>query len=384
MESNFYSDKENEGEFPQAFEDYLAAKAQDNLQGLNFSEDEFEYVLDRLIEEQLQDQVLELSRLAFERYPYSLQILTRLCDTLIITGNPKEAVGILESYADSYNTNSAIFLLYSRANIAQGNFAHAREYFYKALECTDGESDTMESVCALAQDCIDFGNYTEALYYLSKAQKLGEIPYEYYNDIAFCHDRLDNPGKAEEYYNKYLDNNPFSDTVWFNMGTIAARMHNFDKAIEAFEYSIALNGENSSSLYNLAVVYMNLQRYAEAAKVFEQFNQIDPDELGRLGLGEAYIRLGKWEDARIQFKYILPDSDKAMEARAGLNALEAILCLDGGEERFACEQARETFKELFMEILNTGTAWLGVVYDMLPQLQHQEWFLNFLENIKKQ
>ena len=53
MESNFYSDKENEGDFPQAFEDYLAARLDGNLQGLNFSEEEFEYVLDRLVAEEL-------------------------------------------------------------------------------------------------------------------------------------------------------------------------------------------------------------------------------------------------------------------------------------------------------------------------------------------
>lgn len=386
MESNFYSDKENEGDFPQAFEDYLAARLEGNLQGLNFSEEEFEYVLDRLVEEELQDEVLELSQIAFERYPYSQHLFTRLCDTLIITGNPKQAVEILDSYADSFTCSSAIYLLYSRANIAQNQFNHARDYFYKALECTDGESDTMESVCALAQDCIDFGNHQEALYYLTKAQKLGKMPYEYYNDIAFCHDRLDDPGKAEEYYDKYLDNNPFNDTVWFNMGTVAARMHNFDKAIEAFEYSIALNSGNASSLYNLAVVYMNLQRYANAAEVFEQFNAIDPDELGRLGLGESYIRLRRWEDARLQFESILPDSDKANEARAGLCSLDAILCLNSaeaqGEEVKA--KAQERFKELIMEILDNGTAWLGVVYDMLPQLQHEEWFLHFLESIKKQ
>ncbi len=386
MESNFYSDKENDGDFPQAFEDYLAARLEGNLQGLNLSEEEFEYVLDRLVEEELQEEVLELSQIAFEKYPYSLHLLTRLCDTLVITGNPQKAIEMLESYSDSFNASSAIYLLFSRANIAQGQYNHARDYFYKALECTDGESDTMESVCALAQDCIDFGNHSEALYYLTKAQKLGTLPYEYYNDIAFCHDRLDNPGMAEEYYNKYLDNNPFNDTVWFNMGTVAARMHNFDKAIEAFEYSIALNSGNASSLYNLAVVYMNLQRYANAAEVFEQFNAIDPDELGRLGLGESYIRLRRWEDARIQFESILPGSDKANEARAGLSSLDAILCLNGadGMEDSVQSRAQERFKELFMDILNNGTAWLGVVYDMLPQLQHEEWFLQFLESIKKQ
>ena len=108
--------------------------------------------------------------------------------------------------------------------------------------------------------------------------------------------------------------------------------------------------------------------------------------MGRLGLGESYIRLRRWEDARIQFESILPGSDKANEARAGLSSLDAILCLNGadGMEDSVQSRAQERFKELFMDILNNGTAWLGVVYDMLPQLQHEDWFLQFLESIKKQ
>ena len=131
---------------------------------------------------------------------------------------------------------------------------------------------------------------------------------------------------------------------------------------------------------------MNLQRYANAAEVFEQFNAIDPDELGRLGLGESYIRLKRWEDARLQFESIPSESDKASEARAGLCSLDAILCLNRAQEQGDDVQvkAQERFKELFMDILNNGTAWIGVVYDMLPQLQHEDWFLHFLESIKKQ
>ena len=129
---------------------------------------------------------------------------------------------------------------------------------------------------------------------------------------------------------------------------------------------------------------MNLQRYADAAEVFEQFNAIDPDELGRLGLGEAYMRLKRWEDARLQFESIYPNSDKAQEAGAGICALEAVLCMNTEQEQGGNEQLQERFKELFMEILDKSAAWLGVVYDLLPQLQHQEWFLQFLESIKKQ
>lgn len=375
MENNFYSDKEQEGEFPQAYDIYLSARAEGKLDGLEFNEEQFEYVIDRLMDEGDGEAVMELSGMAFEKLPYSVGLLTRYCDTLILYGNSGKALEILSMYEDSFQGSAVVQFLFARANVSQKKFRHARDYFYKALECGEGDSDAMESVGALAQDCIDAGNYRESLFYLERASRLGKLPFEYYNDFAFCYDRLDEPEKAAEYYNMYLDKNPFNDTVWFNMGTVQARLKDYDKAIEAFEYSIALNNANSSSLYNLAVVYMNLQRYREAAQTFEQFVAIDADVLGLLGLGESYIRLNRNQDATDQFAKVIASDDKVSEGHAGLNTVKAIECYNRGD--------MEGFKSAFIDIYKTGTAWLGVVYDVLPQLENDKMFIDFLLELKQ-
>lgn len=377
---NDFINERGEGEFENSYLVYLQAVEEGVVASLNFSEDEFEYVLDRLVEEGKEEQVLELSSLAFEKFPYSSSILARFCDTLILMGNPDKALEILAAYADSFSAESSIQLLFARANIAKGRFVHARDYFYRALQLSEGAADMADQVCALAQDCIDTGNYTEALYYLRKAERLAPLPFEYQNDYAFCYDRLDEPQKAIDCYNKYLDSNPFNDTVWFNLGTVLARVREFDKAIEAFEYSIALNAGNSSSLYNLAVVYMNLQRFADGARIFEQFVEIDSDVLGRMGLSEAYMRLERFDDALAQLNLVLDaGKDKIGEnydvALCGIEAVNAIQCCRRGDY--------ELFKELFLKLFNNSSTWLTVVYDMLPFLNGEEWFLEFLQNIKK-
>ncbi len=375
MNNDFYSDKEQEGEFPKAYDAYQTARAQGKLENLDFNEEEFEYVIDRLVEEGDTEGVMELSGMAFEKLPYSVGLLTRYCDTLILSGNPDKALEILSLYEDSYQGSAMVQFLLARAHVALKKFRHARDYFYRALECGEGETDIVESVCALAQDCIDSGNYRESLFYLDRAGRLGRLPYEYYNDYAFCYDRIDEPEKAMEYYQLYLDQNPFNDTVWFNVGTVHARLKDYEKAIEAFEYSIALNNNNSSSLYNLAVVFMNLQRYREAAVAFEQFVEIDTDVLGLLGLGESYIRLGRNSDAVDQFAKVIASDDKVAEGHAGLNTVKAIECYSKGDII--------GFKSAFMDIYRTGTAWIGVVYDLLPQLENDKQFIDFLLELKQ-
>ena len=72
---NDFINGRGEGEFENSYLLYLQAIDEGNLTLLNFSEEEFEYVLDRLVEEGKEEQVLELSTLAFEKYPYSSSIL---------------------------------------------------------------------------------------------------------------------------------------------------------------------------------------------------------------------------------------------------------------------------------------------------------------------
>ena len=135
---NDFINERGEGEFENSYLVYLQAVEEGVVASLNFSEDEFEYVLDRLVDEGKEEQVLELSSLAFEKFPYSSSILARFCDTLILMGNPDKALEILAAYADSFSAESSIQLLFARANIAKGRFVHARDYFYRALHFNIG------------------------------------------------------------------------------------------------------------------------------------------------------------------------------------------------------------------------------------------------------
>ena len=117
MENDFFEDRDSGADYENLYAEYLSAREEGSLAHLNFNEDEFEYLLDRLVDEGKEDQVLELSQAAFEKYPYSSSLLARFCDTLILTGNPDKALDILAAYNNSFTAESSFYILYSRANI---------------------------------------------------------------------------------------------------------------------------------------------------------------------------------------------------------------------------------------------------------------------------
>ena len=63
------------------------------------------------------------------------------------------------------------------------------------------------------------------------------------------------------------------------------------------------------------------------------------------------------------------------EGHAGLNTVKAIECYNNGD--------MNGFKSAFIDIYRTGTAWIGVVYDLLPQLENDKQFIDFLLELKQ-
>lgn len=374
MDKNFFDrheDETGEQDLSYAVEQYKKACLEGCEGDLAFSEEEFEYVIEYYINENDEERVLKVAELAFEKHPYSSSLMIKLCDSMIVSGFPDRAIDLLKKYIGSFENNLDLYFLFTRAYVRKRLFPGARDYFAMAMSLNHKGEDVVDSICSIGQDCIDLGNYSEALYYLDRANLIRPLDYEYYNDYAFCYDKLDNTEKAIEYYSKYLDADPFNDYVWFNLGTVYARLKEFDKAMEAFEYSLALNGKNDSSLYNLAVVYLNLERYKEALECFMQCYEIDGHSAASsLGIADAYLGLKEVEKAKQYFQQALDADENCEDARAGYECVTAIEQYQKGE--------REKFLECMRTIVKQDATWINMVYGILPQLSSDADFLNLL------
>ena len=49
-------------------------------------------------------------------------------------------------------------------------------------------------------------------------------------------------------YLKYLEEEPFSDSAWYNLGIIYNKLDLFEKAMEAYDYALAINSQNTFAL----------------------------------------------------------------------------------------------------------------------------------------
>ena len=373
MSNNDFLENDTPGQdFSSALESYMEACNQGNEGELLLSEDEYIYIIEHFIDQQDEKEALKASRLAFSRHPYSLELLIKFADSLIVAGDPDAAIELLDTYKDSYCFNPDMIYLYCRAYIHKGCFDLARRY-YSDIQSVDNEKDNVgDATLALAQDCIDAANYQEALFYLTKVQETAPELFECFNDMAYCHEKLDNLNLAIDFYNKYLDKDPFNDNVWFNLGTIYAKMGNFEKAVEAFEYSLALNGKNSSSLYNMAVVYLNIEQYKKSVEFFDDFLECEPDSIaGYIGKANALMGLADYAAARDLFEQAHAMDPSCSEVNIGLEALSAIIhYLDGDKFSFYLR---------LDAVCAEDKTWIDTIVKLLPELSADMEFQNYVK-----
>lgn len=363
-------------DFSYALENYMQACSEGSEESTVLSEEEYNYIIDHFIDKENDVEALKACRIAFSHHPYSLDLLIKFADTLVVTGDLDNARTLLDTYSDSYTESAEIMYLYARISVHKQDFEGAREYFNKVAEQHNGHGNHYEAILAISQDCIDESNFSEALHYLQKAIEIAPDLYEYFNDMAYCYEKLDELDLSVQYYNKYLDKDPFNDNVWFNLGTIYARKAEFDNAIEAFEYSLALNEKNSSSLYNMAVVYLNLEQFPKSVEFFNSFLECEPDSIaGYIGLANAKMGLNDFTGAREAFAKANELDPSCVEVNLGVEAISAVEHYIKGD--------KYSFYTRVNFIMGIDSTWVDTLVKILPELKEDKEFMNYLKMVRK-
>src|SRR5690606_14810503 len=67
-----------------------------------------------------------------------------------------------------------------------------------------------------------------------------------------------------------IDNDPFNSLAWFNLGTAFQGKKEYKKAIDAYEYCVAIDDKFEYAYRNMADAYMRLNWYEKAIESLEK------------------------------------------------------------------------------------------------------------------
>ena len=97
-----------------------------------------------------------------------------------------------------------------------------------------------------------------------------------------------------------------SPEQWFQEGNRFSSEGQFEKAVQAYEKSIAANALSPVAHYNLGIAYKNLRQLGKAATSLEKSVELEPVNMdARVTLGNVYNLQERWGDAIGQLNIVV-------------------------------------------------------------------------------
>ena len=113
-------------------------------------------------------------------------------------------------------------------------------------------------------------------------------------------------GRNEEsirLHQKLIDDHPYTELAWFNLGSAYQGLKLYEKAIDAYQYAVVIDEKFDYAYRNIGDAYIRLRKYKEAIEVLEKVGEITrPEEVIYEAIGHCYHRLGNFAQARFNYR----------------------------------------------------------------------------------
>jgi tetratricopeptide (TPR) repeat protein len=291
-----------------------------NHKSYYFDVSQFEDIIDHYIENNHYNKAIDAIEFAGRIHPEATPIQLKQAQVLINNGQASLALKALSRLEKIEPSNSDVHFSKSVANILVGDLDAVEKEIKLALELNPDEKNRY--LHSLGMAFIQNSNYSKALEYFILIYNEGFRDENFLYDLAYASQMMEQTQEAIHYYNQCLDVNPFLEIAWYNIGVAYAKENQNDKALEAYDFAIAILPTYTWAFLNKGLLLFDLEKYAEAIPVFKDLLEIEPLNPEVLCyLGESSEKLGYFENASRAFdlaKEINPDFAPAWFGKAGL------------------------------------------------------------------
>ena len=309
MKENHYSQDNDPTE--ELVQKYLSLKA--GKPGFYLDEEEYERVVDYFEDLEDIDQALEAAEQGCEQFPYSSSLLLKKADLLITARKYHQALEILQfvELLDSNDIN--LYILKTDVYLALDQQEKAVSLLENALDLFDGE-ERLELLFELADvydDYEEFGKVFDCLKLILEQDPTNE---EALYKICFWSDFTNRNEESIHIHEKIIDDNPYCELAWFNLGAAYQGLKLYEKSVDAYKYAIAIDEKFDFAYRNMGDAYIRLRKFKDAIEMLEKVLELSrPEEVIYEAIGHCYDRLKNFAQARFYYKkasHLNPEDSK--------------------------------------------------------------------------
>jgi tetratricopeptide (TPR) repeat protein len=265
-------------------------------------EESFEKIIDYFDDKEDIPKAVEAVETAIEQYPYSSALLVKKADLMIASRRYHEALQILEQAALLDGADIDLYILKTDVYLALDQQEKAVALLEDALQHFEGE-ERIELLFELADVYDDYEEFDKIFDCLKLILEQAPTNEEALYKICFWTDFTGRNEESIRLHQQIIDDHPFSELAWFNLGAAFQGLKLYEKAVDAYKYAIAIDEKFDYAHRNMGDAYIRLRKFRDAIESLEKVLELSkPEDVIYEAIGHCYDKLSQYAQARFYYR----------------------------------------------------------------------------------
>jgi tetratricopeptide (TPR) repeat protein len=260
---------------------------------LFFDSEEFESIIIYYLESGNSSMANKAIKMAIEQYPKNTSILLLKVEALIFENNIEEAEKIIDSLYEIDRNNSEIIIQKSRILSKRKKHSKSINLLKKISKDCEFYSDALVMI---GKEYLFIDNFENAKEKFKEYIKNHQLDYAVLNNLLYCFDALGNTDDTINYLNDFLEENPYCEVAWHQLGKQYLKKELFKEALTAFDFAIISDDSFVGAYLEMGKVLEKLNKINQAIEQYEIVTKIDePNPFALYRIACCHNKLGNIE-----------------------------------------------------------------------------------------
>ena len=307
-DNSYREDRDEIKELLQQFENLRIGRQHSFLE-----EEAFERIIDYFDDKDELSKAMEAADLGIEQFPYSSVLMIKKADLLLASRKYWDALDILERAELFDSSDINLVILKTDAYLALDLQRNAVDLLEAALLQFEGD-ERIELLFELADVYDDYEEFDKVFDCLKLILEEEPNNEEALYKICFWTDFTGRNDESIKLHNNIINEFPYNELAWFNLGAAYQGLKLYEKAIDAYLYAVTIDEKFDYAYRNMGDAYLRMRKYKDAIEVLEKVLELSrPEDVIYEAIGHCYHKLGNFAQARFNYRkasHLNPDDSK--------------------------------------------------------------------------
>lgn len=277
---------------------------------LFFDSEEFENIIHHYLNLGKVALAKKAINLGLKQHPTSINLKLFNVEINVFENNLDIADQLLDDLHQIEPNNEELYI--QKANILSKKDEHnkAVDVLKHALHLAD---DLVDIYSLIGMEYLFLDEFENAKTYFIKCIEEDVDDYSALYNVVYCFDYLEQHKEAIKFLNSILDQRPYCEVAWHQIGKQYVTLKMFKKALAAFDFAIISDDSFVGAYIERGKVLEQLNQYEEAIENYTlTLNLADPSAFALLRIGKCYEKLDN-TDLAMQYYYKTVEEDPQLD-----------------------------------------------------------------------